>query len=235
MSVRTESDRDALSDGSPWRWLGIVVSPVVLTVVAITVLYGTVGPDPVPNAPIAVYAASNVLVVALLARRLSSTATLDVFRYRVPGLEEFGVSVGVALVLIFVFDPVATAVATALGAGSSAVGSFDSALGAVIFAVASVAVAPVVEEILYRGVAFDALRGRYGALAAVVGSSLLFGAIHLFIGGVSGAVGALLSGFAYAGMRFRYDNLAGVGVAHALNNAYWVAVTLGALPTLVPG
>ncbi|MFC4450054.1 lysostaphin resistance A-like protein [Halorussus aquaticus] len=49
------------------------------------------------------------------------------------------------------------------------------------------AVAPVAEEILYRGLTFDVLRSRYGAVAAVVGSSLLFGAIHVFIGAFRGS------------------------------------------------
>lgn len=100
-------------------------------------------------------------------------------------------------------------------------GSFDSSLGAAIFIVSSVVIAPVVEEYLFRGVALDALRPRYGVAVAVVGSSVLFGAIHFLIGSVSALVSATLSGFVYAGMRIQFENLTGAILAHGLNNLYW--------------
>lgn len=217
-----------------WRWLGIALGPFLLTVVVLTVFYGTVGLSPIPHAPTGVYAAMNVVVVLLLVRWLPSDARSDVLPYRVPTRREIGVSMGVALATIVVLDPVAAAAATALGGGDTSAGTFESALGAVVFGVSSIAVAPIVEEVLFRGLALDALRARYGVVAAIVGSAVLFGGIHLVIGGISGVVFSLLSGLVYAWMRVRYDNLTGVTVAHGLNNAYWVAVMLGVLPNVVP-
>jgi membrane protease YdiL (CAAX protease family) len=202
-----------------WRWLGIALSPFLLTLVVVTILYSTVGPSPVPRTPTGVYTLSNVVVVGLVVRWLSSRDRAAVLPLRTPTLYEL---------------VAATVVATAVGDGSETIGTVESVLGAVVFGVSSVAVAPIVEEVLFRGVAFSAVRVRYGVVAAVVGSTVLFGALHLAIGGVSGVVSTSLSGLLYAGLRVRYENLTGAIGAHCLNNAYWVAVTIGVAPHLVP-
>jgi membrane protease YdiL (CAAX protease family) len=47
------------------------------------------------------------------------------------------------------------------------------------FLVAGIVVAPVVEELFFRGFVFAGLRGRYGWLKAALASSALFAVIHL--------------------------------------------------------
>jgi membrane protease YdiL (CAAX protease family) len=57
--------------------------------------------------------------------------------------------------------------------------------------------APVVEELLFRGLALRAIEKRLGGVAAVIGSSLLFGLLHVQPGTVSPA--ALLAGISVYG------------------------------------
>lgn len=60
---------------------------------------------------------------------------------------------------------------------------------------ATCVITPVLEELLYRGVAYQRLRGWLGILPAIFGSSLLFGVMHLnlvqFL--YAGLIGALLA------------------------------------------
>lgn len=234
MTPRSPSGEQTLRQTSLWRWLVIALSPFFLTVVVLTFFYGTIGRPAVPQTPTGVYTLLNILVVGLVMGRVSSSARAEIFPVRVPQLQELVTAVAVTLVSILVIDPVATVVATVFGGASGSVGSFESVLGAVIFGVSSIVIAPVVEEVLFRGLALGALRVRYGVVVAIVGSSMLFGGLHLALGGVSGVVSAFLSGLLYAGLRIRYKNLTGAMAAHCLNNVYWVAVMLGVVPNLVP-
>jgi membrane protease YdiL (CAAX protease family) len=53
-----------------------------------------------------------------------------------------------------------------------------SSVGWVVFVVFAVIVAPVTEELVYRGLLFRSLRDRYGLLVGITVSSLLFGLVH---------------------------------------------------------
>jgi uncharacterized protein len=121
--------------------------------------------------------------------------------------------------------------ALGLPVGSNTEGLFDDegswvVLG--IIAVAAVVVAPVVEELLFRGLILRAFLSRMAAPAAVALQALLFGVVHLTpgigLGNVSlvlalSAVGAVLGGAALLTRR-----LAAPMIAHAILNA--VALTL---------
>jgi membrane protease YdiL (CAAX protease family) len=96
-------------------------------------------------------------------------------------------------------------------------------------AVAAVVAAPVVEEVLFRGLLLRSLRSRLPAPAAVAVQALLFGVVHLTpgigLGNVSlvlalSAVGAVLGVSALWTRR-----LAAPIVAHALLNAVALTVT----------
>lgn len=116
-------------------------------------------------------------------------------------------------------------------------GATDPTFFLALAALSVVVVAPV-EELLFRGVIQGRLRQRFGPIAAVTGSSLLFGSMHLAnYGGeilpiVAGAsliavVGAVL------GILYEYtDNLAVPIVVHAVYNVIllllsYVAATAG--------
>ena len=235
--VSTQSTgEDFLLRVSLWWWLGVVVAPFLLTTIVLTAVFtATGGESPIPHLSIAVYSILCVFVVASLTQWLSPAIRTKMLPTHIPTRTEVGVAVVATLVTILVFDPIATFAASVLGSGDGNTGSFNSLLGIAIFGVSSVVIAPVVEEYLFRGVALDALRSRYGVVVAVVGSSAVFGGIHLLLGGVSGIVSASLSGVVYAGVRVEFENLTGAIVAHSFNNLYWVLVMAGLVPNIVPG
>lgn len=79
-----------------------------------------------------------------------------------------------------------------------------------------VAAAPVLEELLCRGVVLGALRARYGAVAAWLVSALFFGVLHLQpVLVVNAFVIGLILGYVY----MVTDSLWATMILHALNNA----------------
>lgn len=104
---------------SLWRWLSVVLSPFLFTVVVLTVVFiATGGTSPVPQLPTGVYSLLSVLVVALLVQRLSQPARTEILPTHTPRRTEMAVAAIAALVTIFVFDPVATFVTSVLGSGN---------------------------------------------------------------------------------------------------------------------
>lgn len=79
-----------------------------------------------------------------------------------------------------------------------------------------VVAAPVLEELLCRGVVLESLRARYGAATAWAVSSLFFGALHLQpVLAVNAFVIGLILGYIY----IVADSLWATIILHALNNA----------------
>jgi membrane protease YdiL (CAAX protease family) len=62
--------------------------------------------------------------------------------------------------------------------------------------------APLVEELLFRGLTLRAIEKRFGGVAGVLGSAVLFGALHAFSGGLSGSSWSLVGGLAVYGITF---------------------------------
>lgn len=99
-----------------------------------------------------------------------------------------------------------------------------SGLGLVVIGVSVVVVAPVVEELFFRGLLLGAMRRRWGAVAAVVASSVVFGATHfqpLLLPALATA-GAV---FAVSAVRTRRLGTA-IAVHAAFNATTFVAVGL---------
>jgi membrane protease YdiL (CAAX protease family) len=86
-----------------------------------------------------------------------------------------------------------------------------------------VIMAPVAEEVFFRGVVFNALRREVGRRWAFLGSAALFGVIHLELVGV---VPLFLLGLALAWIYERTDNLLAPVAMHATVNAISVALAL---------
>ncbi len=80
----------------------------------------------------------------------------------------------------------------------------------------TVVLAPIFEELLCRGYILGDLKNRYGAIVAILGSSLLFGILHLYPAMIvaTTAVGLVL-GYIYVASRSLWLVIA----LHALNNA----------------
>ncbi len=83
-----------------------------------------------------------------------------------------------------------------------------------------VIVAPVVEELLFRGIILSRWANKWGAKRAIIFSSLLFGVLHL-----EGTLGMFVFGVVMALLYLRTRTLLIPIACHMLNNA--VAVALG--------
>ena len=85
--------------------------------------------------------------------------------------------------------------------------------------------APIFEEILFRGVLYGALRSRFSVVQAAVVSSIIFAGVHGY--GLVDFFAVTSSGFLYA-MTYEYTrSLVPCAVAHGLHN---LSVVLNELP-----
>ena len=91
------------------------------------------------------------------------------------------------------------------------------AFRALLFYVAVVQ-APIVEEIMFRGVLYSALRSRYGAAISIFASGFLFAAIHPQ--GLLGLAPLTAVGCVLAAIREWRDSLYGCMIAHACVNGF---------------
>lgn len=104
-----------------------------------------------------------------------------------------------------------------------------------LFVVTTVLLAPVAEEVVFRGVLFQGLRSRAGFWVAALVSAALFTVPHLFEGGglLAGVIissGILPLGIVFAALVERRGSLLPAVVAHATYNAIGVATLI-----LLPG
>ncbi len=81
--------------------------------------------------------------------------------------------------------------------------------------VSAVMLAPMFEEVIFRGYTAGILRRLYGGLAAWVASSLIFGLVHLI---PSVVLSATFSGLVLGYFYLRYRSLMMVIILHAMNN-----------------
>lgn len=101
-----------------------------------------------------------------------------------------------------------------------------------VLAVTAVALAPLAEEFIFRGVLFQGLRVRVGFWVAALVSAAVFTLAHLEVGGgVLGNVvvvaGILPLGLAFAAVVAYRRNLVAVAVTHATYNAIGVSLLIG--------
>lgn len=97
---------------------------------------------------------------------------------------------------------------------------------AVLAAVAAVAIAPVVEEVVFRGLLFQSLRRRTGLAAALVISGIVFAVVHLELDQAVFGVALLLLAVWFAGAFHRTGTLVVAVVGHATFNAINLALAL---------
>lgn len=90
------------------------------------------------------------------------------------------------------------------------------AFGMVFFAIIAAGTTPLVEELIFRGLLFQWLRGRTGPIPGALISALLFGGLHWPSGQ---AAWAGLVGFALALLFHRFGSLWAPVAAHSGNNA----------------
>jgi membrane protease YdiL (CAAX protease family) len=96
-------------------------------------------------------------------------------------------------------------------------------LGMVLFAVIAAGTTPLVEELIFRGLLFQWLRGRIGRVGGALASAVLFGGLHWPSGQ---ALWAGLVGLALALLFDRVGSLWASIAAHSGNNALAIVLVL---------
>lgn len=234
---RTAAPLSALGSG----WLLAPLAPVLLTVVVITAGYVAAGgedPGFPPQFATLAYGVAGVVVLGALYIRFSEPVWRACALFRRPSGRELGAGVLSTVAGVVVGWPLTTLLADAVGVARYAVPSVVapygfSPVGILALFFGSVVVAPVAEEILFRGLFVGVVLDRgYGPLAAGASSLAVFALVHAFTAGTAGVVNALLLGALLTWLRFRFDNLVGAWLMHLLNNALEFLVALSVLPSL---
>lgn len=102
----------------------------------------------------------------------------------------------------------------------------------IVILIAAVVLAPIVEELFFRGLCLRAIEKRFGTLAGVLGSTFLFTLPHFTNPSWAGttvlfaAIGTV--GLVLSVLTVRTGRLGGAVIAHAVFNAVGVAATLAA-------
>jgi membrane protease YdiL (CAAX protease family) len=223
---------EPLSERS-WFVVAVAVLPVPLTsaaFIAHSVLTGTAREAyGLPSAYLAYGLASLVAVGAAYAL-LSSGERAAVFRFTRPTATEIAWVLGGFVVGLGAYQLTA-AINAALGYELQGLSyTLSSPTTVAVIVVGSVILAPLTEEILYRGLILGSLLSRgVGTVTAVVLMTLLFALIHLPNFGVAGTVFVSVWGLVPAILRLRFDSLTAPVLMHGLNNlfAYVIVVGLG--------
>lgn len=100
----------------------------------------------------------------------------------------------------------------------------DEPLSLVLLLVVAAVQAPLVEETLFRGALYPALRGRLGGLSAALLASFIFAALHPQLG--LGLLGVFLIGFVLTLVYEVTGSLVASATAHALNNGVLLAIAI---------
>ncbi len=106
-------------------------------------------------------------------------------------------------------------------------GGDQGTVGLVVAALMVIVVAPVVEEIFFRGFFYRALRTRMGILSAAAIDGVVFGSIHFQFDGADGLLilpPLMLLGFVYCLVYEKTGSLFPVIGLHAFNNALAYAI-----------
>jgi len=220
---------------SAW-WLLVPLAPLFLTVVVIGAGYtiaGGTNPEFPPQFPTLVYGVSNVVIVGILYLRLSEEVWQSSALFRRPSSREVGAGIVATVAGVAIGWPLTTLVAEVATVPRYAVPSLTSPFGIGALFFGSVIVAPVAEELLFRGLFLGFVLDReYGPAIAGGSSLVVFAGIHVFTAGLAGVVNALLLGALLTWLRLRFDNLAGAWLMHLLNNLLEFLIAVSLAPSL---
>lgn len=224
---------EPLADRSlPWV-LALPFVPVAFALVTISAVYvAAMGADPglppaFPNLPLGI---AGVAVLFVLHRRWDRATWHAVAVFRRPSGREVGAA-AVAAVAGIGIVVVVNSLATSVGVTPHDPGEVTTTFGLASLLVGSVLVAPVAEEVLFRGLVFGHLLARgWGILLAAATSVVLFGSMHVFVAGAVSVVVTGLLGAILVGLRLWYDNLVGAWLMHLLVNVWAALLAVGLLP-----
>ena len=116
--------------------------------------------------------------------------------------------------------------------------SVDVSAGAFLLnAIASIIIAPIIEELIFRGVLFNRLKVRVGIIPAMLISSFMFGIGHEF----GGMTSAFLFGLCMCILYLKTDNILVPMSVHFINNTVAILLELtyidgfiGEFPWIIP-
>lgn len=218
------------------RWLLVPLAPLFLTVVMIAAAYTSTGgtnPGFPPQFPTFLYGLANVVVVGIMYFRVTEDVWQSSALFRRPPFREVGAGIVATLAGVAVGWPLTTLVAEIATVPPYAIPSLTSPVGIGALFFAAVLVAPLAEELLFRGLFLGIVLNReYGPVIAGGSSLLVFAGIHVFTAGLAGVVNALLLGALLTWLRLRFDNLAGAWLMHMLNNLLEFFVAVSLVPSL---
>ena len=168
---------------------------------------------------------AGLVGVVVLASHVSGTGDVRVdLRVRSSRSDALiGIAAGVAtqlLVIPLLYMPLGLLVDD-LDLSGDARELFDSSGSTVLLAIAVVLIAPIVEELFFRGLLLGALLVRWGEQTAIVGSAVLFGVTHFQLLQLPALIAA---GLCFAILRVRTGTLGPAIWAHTAFNACTVVV-----------
>jgi len=233
------SARDALPRWPLWAPFAAMLATLVVAVVGVGVIalvVALLGFDTVDDTPPGVtiggtYVQDLALIgsALLLARMLDAPVTPGKFGLRLTPLRA---AIGWTLVSWFGFFAFATVWGIALGITENddlpeELGVDGSTAALVAVAILVCVLAPVAEELFFRGFCFTALRRTLGMLPAAILTGVIFGAIHLGGTDIEFIVPLMVFGFFLCLLYVWTDSLLPCIVLHALNNALALGVSQG--------
>jgi len=152
--------------------------------------------------------------------------------------KELAIGAGIGIAMVFALGVLVSAVLQPLFRAAThqdvtpaeQIGTGIHGWGAVVFVVAVVVVAPVVEEFFFRGLFFRTLRDRYGLWVGAIGSGMLFALLHTGAGGMAQKLMLQIAiGLFGVGLALLYDRRGKLGAnvaAHAVFNLITVLTVL---------
>lgn len=224
-----------------WRWweaIGVYVLGILLGGIATLPLFRVIRSEGLAN--LVASAATAVVIVGILVAWLmrfhpGSREAIGFPRRAWPEVRA-GVGFGLLLYPMVVFGVglVLTLLLQALSGGSvrapRQIPAELSAAGLAAAVVYAIAIAPIHEELFFRGVLYRSIRDRHGFWLASLGSSFAFAAVHYLPGPWPNSLllmGVMFfTGFALAYVYDRRGNFLAVVVAHATFNAIGLALIL---------
>lgn len=215
-----------------WLTLGATALVLVVTTALLFGYAAVVGGSPAEPPAGPGYGAAGIGLVAafgLLWWRFDEDERRAAFPLRRPSRAELGWAVGCFPLGIGAFTA-GEWLAARFGFELAAYYGYDlvdpATIAGVLFG--AVLVAPIVEELLFRGALISVLLGRgRSMIAAGIGSIALFAGYHVFALGVAGVVAIAAWAVFPTILRVRFDNLAGAWLLHLLNNVYAYVIFAG--------
>jgi len=87
-----------------------------------------------------------------------------------------------------------------------------------IFSLKALILAPLFEEIIYRGIIYNSIKNKYGFIIALISSALIFGSAHIGVGKDWYIIGYILIGLLFAYIYEKTDQLFWSMMMHSLFN-----------------